>query len=74
MIEVESRSEVVVARLYVNGRDVAGSLVSSGAAWVVASSNKNIDLIALQVQAKIKRKGVWQKENPVPPWQWREKQ
>lgn len=74
VIEVESRSEVVVARLYVNGRDVAGSLVSSGAAWVVASSNKNIDLIALQVQAKIKRKGVWQKENPVPPWQWREKQ
>lgn len=74
VIEVERRSEVVVARLYVNGRDVAGSLVSSGAAWVMTSSNQNIDLMALQVQAKFNRKGVWQEENPMPPWQWREQQ
>ncbi|PCJ19021.1 MAG: thermonuclease [Gammaproteobacteria bacterium] len=71
VVELNSLSDRVLARLYVNGRDVAVSLVSKGAAWVKVSSDHDISLIAFQAEAQINKRGLWQEENPEPPWVWR---
>jgi len=64
-----------VARLMADGQDVGGAMVAAGYAWVYTrycqlwlvcagyKSNEN--------SARADRLGLWQDQNPIPPWQWR---
>jgi endonuclease YncB( thermonuclease family) len=48
-------------------------LLKEGLAWT-AERNPLPDLELIKEQAKANNKGLWQEENPVPPWQFRRNQ
>lgn len=52
----------------------AGSiLVYWGLAWVYRKYNENENLLVLEGDAMVNRRGLWADKNPVPPWEWRRK-
>jgi len=58
-----------ICQVSVDGRDVSGLLVAAGAAWADPASGSS--LIPEQQQARDARKGLWDAENPQPPWEFR---
>jgi len=64
--------EVGVA--YVNGQCVNEEMIKSGFAWVYQNYCKESfcgKWMILQKQAQGKREGLWQDDNPTPPWRYR---
>lgn len=63
-----------VGLAYVGGRCVNEELIKAGFAWTYESYCKESfcgHWMVLQQQAKGKRKGLWKKNNPIPPWEYR---
>ena len=49
-------------------------LLSSGLAWVYPQYCKDCKFwVAVQNEAQKNRRGLWQDDDPTPPWQWRKK-
>lgn len=65
------RYERVLVLAYVDKFNVNLSLVSAGFAWHYADYSKDVILAKAQVRAQAARSGLWQEENPTPPWEWR---
>lgn len=62
-----------VARVYFNGRCASEALISAGFAWWYEEyAPKATYLGALQETARRKRRGLWQDEMAIAPWEWRE--
>ncbi len=64
----------VVAMVYVEGENVQEILLKNGLAWMYpnyCSIDVCEDWAFLQTKAKDTKKGLWQNQNPVPPWVWR---
>jgi hypothetical protein len=58
-----------------NGRDLSQALVQAGYAWHdtrYAPYDKR--LAQLQAEAQAAQRGLWADANPVPPWEWRQRQ
>ena len=66
-----------LCRVRVGGKDVALELVRTGMAWwnpqhtSLQSPEERADYQQAEFNAKIRRFGLWNSKNPVPPWQWR---
>ena len=66
-----------VCRVRVGGQDVALELVRAGMAWwnpqhvSLQTAPERADYQRAEFNAKIRRFGLWNAKNPVPPWQWR---
>lgn len=62
-----------VARVHQAGLDVNRELVSLGAAWVYRQYSRDKTLLAVEAEAKKKRRGLWAlpEADQVPPWEWR---
>jgi endonuclease YncB( thermonuclease family) len=58
-----------VARIQTDTLQINTELVRRGLAW--APSRKRPELKALQQEARLARRGLWQDAGPVPPWTWR---
>lgn len=59
-----------VGRLWLDGADLNAEQVRQGHAW--ASSWRGRSRYgALQAEAQGLRRGLWQADTPMPPWQWR---
>lgn len=58
---------------YVNcgGNNAGIEQIKRGMAWVFDKYVTDMDLYAIQDQAKSFQKGIWQTSSPIPPWQWR---
>lgn len=58
-----------------DGRQASHVLVENGLAWANQQGGgkylRDRRLIALEQQARQKRRGLWQHANPVAPWTWR---
>ncbi|HBJ86606.1 MAG TPA: hypothetical protein DDZ88_22665 [Verrucomicrobiales bacterium] len=65
------RYERVLVLAYVDKFNVNLSLVSAGFAWHYAEYSKDVILAKAQVRAQEAQSGLWQEENPTPPWEWR---
>lgn len=57
---------------YKNSRLLHEELIKNGLAWV--PQNEDNSLQALALQARESKTGLWQKEEPIPPWIYRRKQ
>lgn len=63
--------------MYVNGQDVALAQLDAGLAWWYRKyANEQPpglwgDYESAEVRASVDRVGLWQDENPIPPWEWR---
>ncbi|EHE3515307.1 thermonuclease family protein [Salmonella enterica subsp. enterica serovar Infantis] len=65
----------IIGRVFTtNGTDASRFMVKSGAAWVYERYNADESLPALQREAQEQKRGLWADSNPVPPWEWRDKQ
>ncbi len=66
-----------VCRVRIGGKDVALELVRAGMAWwnpqhvSLQTDLERADYQQAEFNAKIRRFGLWNAKNPVPPWQWR---
>ncbi len=58
-----------IARMQMDALQINTELVRRGLAW--APSRKHPELKALQQEARLARRGLWQDAEPVPPWVWR---
>lgn len=45
--------------------------VQDGWAWVFRRYTSDAWLLALEVEARAARRGLWRDAHPIPPWQWR---
>jgi endonuclease YncB( thermonuclease family) len=68
ILETKSRQSLV-ARVTVDGKDLAAALVEAGLAW--SSEGSTADLQNAQQKAKSGGQGLWASTNPTPPWEYR---
>jgi endonuclease YncB( thermonuclease family) len=57
-----------------NGKDINQELLKRGFAWHNTRLSSNSTLKSLESQAKTGKIGLWEKENPTPPWIFRRQQ
>lgn len=70
----KDRYERVLGRVFTSGgKEVNRELVLSGAAWVYDFYNTDKELPGLQLEAQKQKCGLWADNQPVPPWEWRNK-
>lgn len=61
-----------LGRVFCAGVDANAEQVRRGMAWVyVKYAPKDSPLYAIQAEARVARRGLWQDARPVPPWEWR---
>jgi len=66
-----------VAMVFVNGINLNEQIVSQGFGWVYRQYCKEsfcADWLKLESNAKASHKGLWTDANPIPPWEYRQKQ
>ena len=54
-----------------DGTYVNAELVRAGYAWLFTRYSNDEELARLQDDARVGRRGLWQDENPIPPWEFR---
>jgi endonuclease YncB( thermonuclease family) len=60
-----------VAYLVVEGKNINEALISEGLAWVYREYLREIELIALEREARNSGKGLWSVPDPIAPSDWR---
>lgn len=61
----------IIGTVWLEGLNVNGWLVSRGYAWVYDKYNEDPRLPELEEIAWEESRGLWSKQEPVPPWEWR---
>ncbi len=57
-------------RVTLNGRSLNKQVVESGWAWYDDREVKSAAMVAAMEAARQARRGLWQDENPMAPWEW----
>ena len=72
-VEVRDRDRYdrLVARIYIDDRDLSEQLISEGLAWHYTRYSSELALGRAQREARKARRGLWQDPDPVPPWEFR---
>ena len=60
-----------LGRLYWQGMDINRKLVSAGYAWVYDQYVTDVTFYENQSKARNLKKGLWEDQNPLEPWNWR---
>ena len=60
-----------LGRLYWQGMDINRELVSAGYAWVYDQYVTDNSFYENQSKARNLKKGLWEDQNPLEPWNWR---
>ena len=69
-----------VCRVWVDGKDIALAQVQAGFAWhykrfeIEQTPSEREAYARAEADARDSRKGLWQSERPVPPWEFRRQQ
>lgn len=61
-----------VGVVFLNDQNINRMLVAAGHAWHYLKYSKDAELYMIEKKARLNKKGLWQDENPTPPWQYRE--
>nr|WP_207184828.1 thermonuclease family protein [Rubrivivax gelatinosus] len=61
----------LVARVTCSGVDANAAQVRSGMAWVYRAYARDLSLLDLEADARIRAVGLWADSRPTPPWEWR---
>lgn len=62
----------LLARLFVEGRDVNTALVREGHAWAFGRVARDPELVAAEAEARRQRLGLWAADRPLDPADWRQ--
>ena len=73
-VEVRDRDQYdrLVARIFVDERDLSEQLISEGLAWHYTRYSSELALGRAQREARKARRGLWQDPDPEPPWEFRQ--
>lgn len=61
----------LLAQVYVEDKHINVEMLRSGMAWHFKRYNKSEELAKIELEAKQAKKGLWAKESPVAPWDYR---
>ena len=61
-----------IAEVFYKNQNLGKELVRNGLAWHFKRYSKNLNYAQLEITARNKKAGLWQEENPVEPWNWRD--
>ena len=61
----------IVARVYVEGKDLCLELVKAGLAWHFKKYSSDPVLAEAEGQARKQKVGLWSMPTPIPPWEFR---
>ena len=64
----------IVAEVFLDNTSLNRELVKNGWAWHYVRYSSDEKLDELEKNARQKKLGLWQKENPLPPWEFRKQQ
>lgn len=70
----------IVAIVYLNKMDIGQQMIRDGVAWYDHVTDNGLGLTERRIYqeseqaARSERRGIWQDESPVPPWEFREAQ
>lgn len=74
--EIVTDQNIISAIISHDGANLNEQVLQAGFAWVYREKC-NLDFcpdwLFLEAQAREKKLGLWQDENPVPPWEWRKR-
>ena len=60
-----------VAKVSLEGVDVAGEMLKNGLAWYYKEYENNPRYAQLEAGARLRRLGLWNDDRAVAPWEWR---
>lgn len=60
-----------VSRVFADKLDVNAEMVKEGYAWYYGQYSKDKSVQALEADARLNKRGLWSKPNPIPPWEFR---
>lgn len=60
-----------IAEIFYRNQNLGKVLVRNGLAWHFKRYSKNAVYAELELNARQKKKGLWQEENAAAPWDWR---
>ena len=60
-----------VAKVSINGLDIAGEMLKHGLAWYYKEYETIPSYAQLEAGARLRRLGLWRDDRAVPPWEWR---
>jgi endonuclease YncB( thermonuclease family) len=61
----------LLAQVYLEDKHINVEMLRSGMAWHFKRYNKSEELAKIESEAKQAKKGLWAKESPVAPWDYR---
>jgi micrococcal nuclease len=61
----------LVARVFVDGKDLAHEIVAAGFAWHSKRFDSDAALASAEAAARKLRLGLWADARPIPPWRFR---
>lgn len=67
------RYDRLVADVRLGERDIARELVREGHAWVYRRFSADPRLLLEEREARQAKLGLWRDDEPVPPWEWRQR-
>lgn len=72
-IQTTDRYGRKVGVLHVGDKQVNRLMVANGLAWHYTKYSKDKGLISIENDAKTKKIGLWRDNNPISPWEYRDK-
>lgn len=69
---------LIVGRVFLKETDVGAQMIRDGVAWydkpydTILSENQRQMYAACETAARTEHRGIWQDQNPIPPWKFKE--
>ena len=70
-VQEKDKYQRSVGVVFLNNENINRALVANGYAWHYLKYSRDSELHSIEKIAKMKKKGLWRDEKPLPPWQYR---
>jgi endonuclease YncB( thermonuclease family) len=67
------RNKWAIAMVYQNGDNVNLAMIRSGFAWHFKKYSTDTSFAKAEQQARLAKRGLWSKDHPIAPWEFRRK-
>ncbi len=69
--DVQDKYGRTVGTVWVADRNINMEQVRRGMAWVYTQYSHSRDMLQIEQEARLARRGLWAENKPIPPWEWR---
>jgi endonuclease YncB( thermonuclease family) len=73
VVEIDTQGRAIAEVFLGDGRSLNALMLEEGLAWWCKDHSDDLNnLEELEQEARMARRGLWQDEAPLPPWEWRD--